>query len=418
MDSAVNPPQLTDLLMHILLVHQNFAAIDEPGGTRHYEMARYLVRMGHQVTVVTSPVSYLTGSSGKHRSNYVKQELQDGITILRAYTYPALHRSFFHRVISFSSFMVSSFITGARVKSVDLVWGTSPPIFQGLSAWALAKLQTAPFLFEVRDLWPAFAVQVGVLRQPLLIRASEWLERFLYRHAKRVIVNSPGFIEHVKAHGASQVDLVPNGADLEMFDPRADGAGFRKAHGLEEKFVALYAGAHGMSNDLGVLLEAAARLKPNPEIAIVLLGDGKEKTALQRQASEMGMDNVFFIPPVPKSEMAQALAGADACIAILKPIPLYATVYPNKVFDYMAAGRPVILAIGGVIREVIEQAGAGIPVTPGNPDEMTQAILSLANDPHRGKTMGLSGRLHLQNHFNRPALAQKLADIFDDSIHN
>lgn len=402
--------------MHILLVHQNFASIDEPGGTRHYEMAHYLVGMGHQVTVVTSPVSYLTGSSGKHQSRFVEQQLQDGITILRAYTYPALHRSFFHRVISFFSFMVSSFIAGARVKGVDLVWGTSPPIFQGLSAWALSRKKKAPFLFEVRDLWPAFAVQVGVLRQPLLIRASEWLERFLYRRAKLVIVNSPGFIEHVTTRGASLVELVPNGADLEMFDPQADGAGFRKTHGLEGKFIALYAGAHGMSNDLEIVLKAAARLKTNPEIAIVLLGDGKEKTALQRQASELGLDNVFFIPPVPKSEMAQALAAADTCIAILKPIPLYATVYPNKVFDYMAAGRPVILAIAGVIREVIEQAGAGIPVTPGDPDELAQAILSLAQEPQRGKTMGLSGRQYLQNHFNRPILTEKLACIFENAI--
>lgn len=402
--------------MHILLVHQNFAAINEPGGTRHYEMARYLVQMGYQVTVVSSPVSYLTGARGKHQSHFVEQQLQDGITILRAYTYPALHRSFFHRVISFISFMVSSFVAGARVEGVDLVWGTSPPIFQGLSAWLLARIKKVPFLFEVRDLWPAFAIQVGVLRQTLLIRASEWLERFLYRHADRVIVNSPGFIEHVKAHGASLVELVPNGADLEMFNPQADGAGFRKAHGLEGKYVALYAGAHGMSNDLGVLLEAASRLKTNAEIAVVLLGDGKEKSALHRQATEMGLDNVFFIPPVPKTEMGQALAAADACIAILKPIPLYATVYPNKVFDYMAAGRPVILAIGGVIREVIEQAGAGIPVTPGNPDEIAQAILSLANDPQLGKNMGVSGRQYLHNHFNRPILAEKLAIIFENAI--
>ena len=160
--------------MHILLIHQAFAALDEPGGTRHHELARYLTARGQRVTVIASPVSYLTGTANSGRIPWVqRQDGGDGVTILRAYTYPALHRSFFHRVISFFSFMVSSFIVGLRVGQVDLVWGTSPPIFQGLTAWVLARIKRKPFLFEVRDLWPAFAVAVGVLRQPLLIRASE-----------------------------------------------------------------------------------------------------------------------------------------------------------------------------------------------------------------------------------------------------
>ena len=192
--------------MHILLIHQAFAALDEAGGTRHYELARYLVARGHRVTVITSPVSYLTGKSRAAAGRWVQRETPEaGITILRTYTYPALHRSFFHRVISFISFMISSFLVGLGVPNVDLVWGTSPPIFQGVTAWMLARLKGAPFLFEVRDLWPAFAIAVGVLKNPLLIRASLWLERFLYRRADRVMVNSPGFIAHVTGRGARWV---------------------------------------------------------------------------------------------------------------------------------------------------------------------------------------------------------------------
>ncbi|HAD07674.1 MAG TPA: glycosyltransferase WbuB, partial [Anaerolineaceae bacterium] len=199
--------------MHVLLIHQAFASLDEAGGTRHYEMARFLVSRGHRVTIITSPVSYLTGKSRQSRIRWVERDQPEaGITILRVYTYPALHRSFFHRVISFFSFMVSSFLVGLSVKGVDLVWGTSPPIFQGVTAWLIARLKGVRFLFEVRDLWPAFAVAAGVLRNPLLIRLSEWLERFLYRHADRLMVNSPGFIEHVSSRGARWVELVPNGA--------------------------------------------------------------------------------------------------------------------------------------------------------------------------------------------------------------
>ena len=398
--------------MHILLIHEAFAALDEPGGTRHHEMARYLAGRGHRVTVITSPVSYLTGLPRGRRIPWKDhQESEPGITVLHAYTYPALHRSFVHRVFSFFSFMASSFFIGLRVKEVDLVWGTSPPIFQGATAWALARLKGVPFLFEVRDLWPAFAVAVGVLRHQLLIRASEWLERFLYRHSDQVVVNSPGFIAHVQERGASQVAMVPNGSDTAMFDPLADGRPFRQAHGLGNQFIALYAGAHGLSNDLGVVLEAAARLADQPEIAIVLVGAGKEKPALVARAQAMGLANIHFLEPLPKTEMPEALAAADACIAILKPIQMYRTVYPNKVFDYMAAGRPVVLAIDGVIRDVVEQAGAGIAVPPGDALALAEAIRSLAADPQKGRQMGMAGRRCVEERFDRALLAGKLVEI-------
>jgi glycosyltransferase involved in cell wall biosynthesis len=404
--------------MHILLIHQAFASLDEAGGTRHHEMARFLAGRGHQVTIIASPVSYLTGATANGaqpgRTPAAKGEGTRGrVTILRAYTYTGLHRSFVHRVFSFLSFMASSFLVGLRVRQVDLVWGTSPPIFQGATAWTLARLKGTPFLFEVRDLWPAFAVGVGVLRQPLLIRLSEWLESFLYRHADKVLVNSPGFIEHVQKRGARRVELVPNGADAQMFDPHMDGGAFRHKHDLDDKFVALYAGAHGMSNDLGVLLQAAALLADRPEIAIVLLGDGKEKPALTAQAQALGLKNVSFLPPIAKAKMPLALAAADACIAILKPISLYTTVYPNKVFDYMAAGRPVVLAIDGVIRQVVEQSEAGLFVPPGDAASLAHAICRLADDPEMGRAMGARGRQAIEANFDRTRLALQFAEIVE-----
>jgi glycosyltransferase involved in cell wall biosynthesis len=398
--------------MHILLIHQAFASLDEPGGTRHHELARFLMQRGHRVTVIASPVSYLTGSLTP--GSPLPQGEGMGVRVLRASTYQALHRSFVHRVFAFASFMVSSFFTGLGVGQVDLVWGTSPPIFQGWTAWMLARLKRVPFLFEVRDLWPTFAIAVGVLKNPLLIRMSLWLERFLYRHADRVMVNSPGYVAHVTGRGARRVELVPNGADPAMFDPAADGAAFRSAHAFEEKFVALYAGAHGMSNDLGVLLESASLLaRSNPEIQIVFLGDGKEKASLQARAVEMGLANVTFLPPVPKNEMAAALAGTDACIAILKPVEVYKTTYPNKVFDYMAAGRPVVLAIDGVIRAAVETAGCGIFARPGDPAALAQALRALAADRPAGRAMGLRGRAYVEAHFSRSASAEKLAVILE-----
>jgi glycosyltransferase involved in cell wall biosynthesis len=399
--------------VHILLIHQAFVALGEPGGTRHHELARYLAQRGHRLTIIASPVSYLTGRAAEPGVLSEPDPLDERITILRTFTYSALHRSFIHRVFSFFSFMASSFWAGLKVRQVDLVWGTSPPIFQGVTAWALARLKNIPFLFEVRDLWPAFAIDVGVLRNPLLIRLSLWLERFLYRHADQMLVNSPGFVEHVTQRGARDVLVVPNGVDPRMFDPYESGAGYRQQHGLTGRFIVLYAGAHGMSNDLGVMLEAARLLQDDPEIAIVFVGDGKEKPALQAQAAGMSLQNVYFLPPVPKAGMAQALAAADACIAILKPIRMYATVYPNKVFDYMAAGRPVILAIDGVIRQVIEEASAGAFVQPGDPVALAGAIRKMAANREMGRQMGLRGREYVEQHFDRAELAEKLARIFE-----
>jgi glycosyltransferase involved in cell wall biosynthesis len=351
---------------------------------------------------------------------------------LRASVYSAHHKSFVHRILAFFSFMVSSFLLGLGVKNVDVVWGTSPPIFQGVTAWMLARLKGAKFLFEVRDLWPKFAVAVGVLTNPILIRMSEWLERFLYRRADRIMVNSPGFLDHITtalSGGASArrapqskgksptITLVPNGADPAMFDPAATGADFRRAHGLENKFVALYAGAHGMSNDLGVVLDAAKLLAGETKIQIVLVGDGKEKPALQARARELNLTNVTFVDSVPKSEMPSALAAADACIAILKPLEEYKTTYPNKVFDYMAAGRPVALAIDGVIRAVVEAAECGVFAAPGSPSALSEIIRQLAADESRSRRMGLAGRKYLEENFSRASIGEKLVKVLEVIAH-
>ncbi len=399
--------------MHILLIHQAFAALDEAGGTRHIEMARRLAASGHQITIVASPVSYLTGSANRRRIPWVERtRLEDGITLIRTYTLPALHKGFAARVISFFSFMVSSLWAALGVRQVDIVWGTTPPIFQAATAWLTARIKKARFLLEVRDLWPAFAIAVGALRSPLLIRLSEWLERFLYRHADRIIVNSPGFIEHIEARGGKEIDLVPNGVDTAMFETADGGAAFREAHGLEDRFVVLYAGAHGPSNDLDVLLEAADRLRELPEVCFLLVGDGKEKARLMEKAAQLHLQSVVFLPPVAKQDMAGVTAAADAGVAILKPIEMYKTTYPNKVFDYMAAGKPVLLAIDGVIRRLVEKAGAGIFCVPGDAQVLAEGVRRLYNDRETAKAMGAAGKRYVQLNYDRAKITAQLEAIF------
>ncbi|MGH7751604.1 MAG: glycosyltransferase family 4 protein [Gemmatimonadales bacterium] len=393
--------------MHILLIHQVFTRLSDAGGTRHAEFARHLAARGHRVTVVSGERSYLTGESlGAPR----REQLEPGVVVIRTPVRGGGQRTWPSRSAGFLSFMISAFRAGLRVPAVDLVWGTSPPLQQAVSAWAVAAARRVPWVFEVRDLWPEFAVAVGVLRNPLWIAIARWWESFLYRHADRLIVNSPAFTAHLVSRGAEAARIVsiPNGVDPGMFDPQADGADFRRRHGMEGKFVALYAGAHGLSNDLTVLLQAAEKLMDEPQIVVALVGDGREKPALVAEASRRGLANVRFLPAQPKSAMGTVLAAADCGIAILKAIRAYRTTYPNKVFDYMAAGRPVVLAIDGAVREVVEAARAGVAVPPGDAAALAEAVRRLARDRDQARAMGRNGREHVVAHFSRAALAQTL----------
>ena len=395
--------------MHILLIHQAFTAIDEPGGTRHHEFARQLAALGHEITIISSPVSYLTGS--KISTVRKEEQLNGRIRIIRTYTYPALHKSFFHRILSFLSFMISSFSQSLKVKGVDLVWGTTPPIFQAFTAWLVARWKKIPFLLEIRDLWPAFAIAVGVLKNKMLISLSQQLEHFLYKHADQIIANSPGFVEHISRAGGENIRVFPNGSDVSFFNGPDQTNATRKNLGWHNKFVILYAGAHGMSNDLEVVINAAKILEKSEYIHFAFLGDGKEKKHLMKIANELNLNNVSFHDPVPKNEIAEFMHASDACIAILKPIDMYKTTYPNKVFDYMAAEKPVILAIDGVIREVVETAECGVFCEPGNSEAIAAAASRLQKNPESALLMGKNGRVFLQKHFDRKIIVGDFADM-------
>ncbi len=397
--------------MHILLVHQLFLRGDEAGMTQHYEYARYLVQAGHRVTVLAGRRSYLTG---RQVATMRRGLVEPGLEIIPCAQSGRVHRSFAWRTLGFLSFMLSSFVAGLRVSGVDIVWTTSPPLPQVCTAWALARLKRRPLVFEVRDLWPAVAVEMGVLRNRLLIAVAGAAELFLYRAAAVIVVNSPGFLPHLARRGVppEKLEFVPNGVDLQAFDPRRSGKRVRAAHGWQGKFVVLYAGAHGIANDLMTLLYAAQRLRDEREIVFILAGDGKEKARLMAAAADMQLGNVTFLPPVPKKDLAPILAAADCSVAVLRPIPLFATVYPNKVFDAMAAGKPVVLAIAGVIRDLVEEAGAGLAVTPGDGEGLAQAVRTLAGEREQARQMGLRGRAVVEASFDRRASARRMEQIF------
>lgn len=389
--------------MKILLINQVFVSPDEPGHTRHFEMGKYLKERGHELVIVASDLNYQTGQRTVERRGLYAEQIFDGVRVLRSYIYPAIHRSYFWRVIAFFSFMFSSIWTALRVKDLDLVMGTTPPIFQAVSAWLVAALSRKPFLLEVRDLWPEFGISMGVLKNPLIIALSRWLEMFLYKRATHILVNSPAYREYMLAKGvpADKATYIPYGTDVDMFDPTIDGSSIRKELNLEDKFVVLYAGALGQANDIDTLLRAAERLKPYDKIHFVLFGDGKERTRLEAEAKRMNLRNVTFAGTRPKKDMPRIVASADLCLAILQDIPAFRTTYPNKVFDYMAAGRATVIVIDGITRELIEASSGGVYVHPADDAMLAQKILELSQNPNHVKEMGANAREYLVKHLDR-----------------
>lgn len=397
--------------MHTLLIHQVFCLPHEPGGTRHYELASRCVADGHRFTVVASDVSYRTGR--RRGPDEQDRDLPEGLRVLRAYTPQTLRRGMVWRVWAFLVFMTTAFWRGLRTKQIDLVMGTTPPIFQTLAAWLIARLKGCPFLLEVRDLWPEFAIDIGVLKNALLIRVARAFELWLYRRADHILVNSPYYRQYVIEKGipGEKVTLVANGVDVATFDPEETGATFRSQWAEPGQFVVTYAGALGLANDIPTILRAAKRLEGRPEVVFWLVGDGAERQRLEAEAASLGVGNVRFLGTQPKSAMKEVLAASDACLATLRDIPMFRTTYPNKVFDYLAAGRPIILGIDGVIREVVEAAGAGVFVPPGDDGRLAEALLRLRADPEGSRRMGRSGRDHVVRHFNREDQAREFASL-------
>lgn len=389
--------------MKILLLNQSFVSPDEPGHTRHFEMAQYLRNCGHELVIVASDSNYQTGLRTVERKGLFVEQVIDGVRILRAYSAPTLHRSYFWRFISFFSFMFSSVWAALQVKDADLIMGTTPPIFQAVSGWFVALVRRKPFLLEVRDLWPEFAISMGVIKNPIVVTLAHWLENFLYGRATHILVNSPAYKDYILGKGVSEkkITFIAYGTDINMFNPNVDGLSVREKLELNDTFLVLYAGAMGQAHDLYTVLRAARRLSDELKIRFVFFGDGKERPNLQLEARRLNLENVIFAGVCPKKEMPSVVASADVCLAILQNVPMFRTTYPNKVFDYMAAGRATVLAIDGVIRDVIEDSGGGVFVEPGNDELLAKTILELSKDPQRVKQMGENARAYLVKNLDR-----------------
>jgi glycosyltransferase involved in cell wall biosynthesis len=296
----------------------------------------------------------------------------------------------------------------------DVVICTSPPLTVGLTGAAMRAFHRRPMVFEVRDLWPETAIETGVLTSLPLIRLSYWLERLSYRSASWINVLTPAFRDaliHRKSVRPDRVSVITNAADLDTFRPAPKDNWVREKFGLRNKFIVMYVGAHGVANHLVQILEAARLLDEWTQIHFMLVGDGMQKAMLRRRAEEWGLSNVTLVDAVPKREIVDYVAAADLCTAVLRNLDVFKTVYPNKVFDYMSAARPILLGIDGVARELVEEANAGVFVPPEDPVAFAQAVRQLAADPRRCEQMGRAGLEFVTSRYAREHLADRFLDI-------
>ena len=408
--------------VRILYLHQYFATRKGMTGTRSYEFARYLAGKGHQVTMMTSGLANreFATPKGKQYAEFDAEGIHV-VAIGAAYNDPQVGTgmSGWLRMLKFYQFAWLAGRVGRRLGKPDVVFATHTPLIIGLAGIALGRYFSVPFVFEVRDLWPEALVNVGALKNPL---AVWWLRRMankIYTEAKHIVALSPGMKEGIVRTGVpdEKVTVIPNASDLDLFRPGLDGSAARQRLGLGDRFAAIYFGAIGMANGLEYALEAARILaeRGRDDIVIVLHGSGGKRAELERMAREYELTNVVFSDLVPdKAEVARIVAGCQACMTIYRAAKEH-TWSPNKMFDALAAGKPVLINVPGWLGETIENNHCGRYLDPHRPEMLADVLEELAADPDRCRQMGENARALAEREFARDKLADRLEGVLLDA---
>jgi len=401
--------------MRILLIHQMFLEEDDPGGSRFSEMTKSWIEAGHEVTVLAGMVHY-NGSKKRreYEKKYFVRKTQGKVIVWRCHVSESYNSNFIGRLWGYFSFMFAASWAGIfKVKgNFDIILATSPPLFEGITAYVISRFKKAPYVFEVRDLWPESAIDTGVLTNKLIINLSFKVEKFIYKKATLINVLTPAFRDHLinkKAIPADKIILIPNAADFTLTENllhEFDSVAFREELGWSQKFIITYVGAHGIANHLDQILDAAVILK-NTIVHFVLIGAGMDKPRLLQRAQQLKIPNITFLDPIPKKDIFKYILASDVGTSVLKKVDTFKTVYSNKTFDYMACKKPVILAIDGVSRELIEEAKAGTYVEPEDSVAYSKAVISYLETPQKIAIEGENGYNYARKNFNRTDLTKK-----------
>jgi len=389
---------------------------------RAAELSHHWARMGHQITVLTGFPNHPTGVVPEEWRSRLRglhyTETIDGVHVVRTWLWPLPNRKAHERIRNYASFCASAAVSGSALPKPDVVIATSPQLLCALAGWWIAFWKRVPFVFEVRDLWPESLAAVGVgLEGTLLHRTLGAIAGFLYRRADRIVVVSPAFKDHLIRYWkvpASKISIVENGVEVDLFHLDPAAVEVRKQLNLEDRFLICYIGTMGNAHGLETLMDAANDLQVAlPEAMFLLIGEGAEKERIVELAAARGLSNVQFLGQKPRERIPAYVSAADICIVILRKAELFKTVIPTKMLEYMACERPVIIAVDGQARQIVEQASAGIFVEPENSKALAQAILELAADAPRREQMGTNGRKYIVDNFSREKTARDYIAVLE-----
>jgi glycosyltransferase involved in cell wall biosynthesis len=392
--------------MHILYIHQHFATPEGSTGTRSYEFARRWVKAGHKVTLITG--YYDIGGLQLSRTLNRKQTIE-GINIVIVGTKYSNKQSYIRRIISFMSFCLVSIYAGLRTKDVDVIYATSTPLTVGIPAMVIKRFKRVPFVFEVRDQWPEIPIELGIIKNRFLIKILLWLEKTIYKSCSRIIALSPGQADGVKEVLTDEkpITVIPNSCDAEVFRPEIDGSAIRQKMGWEDKLVLIHTGAMGKVNGLKFVIEAADKLKENSDIIFVLIGDGNQKSSLRSKVEKIGLPNVKILSPVPKRELPEFYAAADAGLVIIGNYPIIEHNSANKFFDSLSAGKAVLINYSGWQRKILEENEAGFGCDLCNLEQFVEKVLYLNSRRQQVQQMGQNARKVAVEKFDRDRLAKQ-----------
>ncbi len=403
--------------MRILYVSQYFPPEMGAPSARVFELSRRWVQNGDRVTVLTSFPNHPTGViPSEYRGYRFLEEEKNGIRVVRTYIFAAPNKGFFKRVLSYFSFMCSSILQGTRkVGQQDVLIATSPQFFVGIAGYIISRLKNIPFVFEVRDLWPESIVQLGQLRNRLVIRFLEWIEMTLYRKAAHIVGVADSTLQILTERGvpAQKISIIKNGVDLELFQCHMPQNELKKKHRLQDKFIVSYIGTHGLSHALDKVLDTASLLSSEKDILFLLVGEGAEKENLIKKARDLNLQNVQFLDQIEKKQLPEYYALSDVILVTLRDLPLFRSVIPSKIFEIMAMARPIVISVDGESRRLVEEAQAGIFSPPENVQMLKEKILELKNNPELCARLGANGRRYVEQHFDR----NRLADQYQELLH-
>jgi colanic acid biosynthesis glycosyl transferase WcaI len=409
----------------ILYVSQYFSPEMGAPAARASELTRHWAADGHDVTVLTGFPNHPTGRVPAEYCDEFRQlvtrEQVDGVNLIRTWLWPLPNRKAYQRILNYSSFCLSSAMTGLFLSRPDVVIASSPQLLVALAGWWLAAWKRVPFIFEVRDLWPESLSAVGVgSEQSLMHRALGKIAGFLYGKANRIVVVTAAFKDHLIKHWnipADKISVIENGVETSLFSPQNTNADLRRELGAEGKFVVSYIGTIGMAHGLESLLEAAAQMQQTaPDVLFLLLGEGAEKEHIQSLAKSRNLTNVRFAGQQRRDKIPAFIAASEACLVLLKKADIFKTVIPTKMLEYMSCARPVILGVEGQARKIMEEAQAGISIEPENADDLVQAITRLAADSALRETLGRNGRRYIQQRFSRRSTAEAYLDVLEELL--